>query len=333
MIRRKNSYHPHPTQRVIDFGFADDQPAQAPKVPTPRPLPYPLKEHTEEQKRPISSGIFKFMSLGSGSSGNCSYIGNERGGILVDAGVKPDYVEDQLRASGISMAEVKGILLTHDHSDHIQYVYRLLRAHKHLVLFCTNRVLNGLLSRHNISKRIRDYHTAIYKEIPFKILDFEITAFEVPHDGSDNMGFSIVQGDRHFVLATDMGAVSARAYHYIQQAHFLVVEANYDLTMLRNGRYPEYLKARIQTQYGHMDNTSTGALLSRVAGNGLKYVWLCHLSRDNNTPEKALSTVRATLEQSGFNVGTDAETLADLRADLILTCLPRFDATRLYVLR
>ena len=273
------------------------------------------------------------MSLGSGSSGNCSYIGNERGGILVDAGVKPDYVEDRLRASGISMAEVKGILLTHDHSDHIQYVYRLLRAHKHLVLFCTNRVLNGLLSRHNISKRIRDYHIAIYKEIPFKILDFEITAFEVPHDGSDNMGFSIVQGDRHFVLATDMGAVSARAYHYIQQAHFLVVEANYDLTMLRNGRYPEYLKARIQTQYGHMDNTSTGALLSRVAGNGLKYVWLCHLSRDNNTPEKALSTVRATLEQSGFNVGTDAETLADLRADLILTFLPRFDATRLYVLR
>ena len=163
MIRRKNSYHPHPTQRVIDFGFADDQPAQAPKVPTPRPLPYPLKEHPEEQKRPISSGIFKFMSLGSGSSGNCSYIGNERGGILVDAGVKPDYVEDRLRASGISMAEVKGILLTHDHSDHIQYVYRLLRAHKHLVLFCTNRVLNGLLSRHNISKRIRDYHIAIYK--------------------------------------------------------------------------------------------------------------------------------------------------------------------------
>lgn len=333
MIRRKNSFHPHPAQRVIDFGFADDQLQQTPDVPAPKPSPYPLKVQPTEQKSPVSSAIFKFMSLGSGSSGNCSYIGNERGGILIDAGVKPDYVEGQLRASGISMAEVKGILLTHDHSDHIQYVYRLLRAHKHLALFCTNRVMNGLLARHNISKRIRDYHSPIYKEIPFRILDFEITAFEVPHDGSDNMGFSIVQGDRHFVLATDMGAVSARAYHYIRQAHFLVVEANYDLAMLRNGRYPEYLKARIQTQYGHMDNTATGALLSRVAGQGLKYVWLCHLSRDNNTPEKALTTVRAALEQAGLNVGTDAETLADRNADLILTALPRFDATRLYVLR
>lgn len=333
MIRRKSSYHPHPTQRVINFGFADDPEQQLPSEPAHKASPYPIKNNGEKQNPPVSPIIFKFISFGSGSSGNCSYVGNERGGILVDAGVRADYVEDQLRVSGISMAEVKGILLTHDHSDHIQHVYRLLRAHKHLALFCTNRVLNGMLARHNISKRIRDYHSPIFKEIPFRILDFEITAFEVPHDGSDNMGFSIVQGDRHFVLATDMGAISARAYHYIQQAHYLVIEANYDLDMLRNGRYPEYLKARIQTQYGHMDNTDTGALLARVAKNGLKYVWLCHLSRDNNTPEIALSTVRNSLLQAGLTIGTDTETRADLEADLILSALPRFDATRLYVLR
>ena len=151
--------------------------------------------------------------------------------------------------------------------------------------------------------------------------------------GTDNMGFSIVMGNRHFVFATDMGAVSSRALHYIQQAHFLVVEANYDLEMLLNGRYPDYLKARIRTPYGHMDNSNTAALLAKVAGHGLKYVWLCHLSRDNNMPEKALATVRQGLENAGFTVGSDAETTKDRDADLILTALPRFDATRLYVLR
>ena len=339
-MRRRSKFNPQPAQNVIDFGFADEQleqPSLTAPLPSQRRSPYPLIDGeyggAESEKDSVSPRFFKFMSFGSGSSGNCSYLGSERGGILIDAGVKSEYVESQLRSTGISMDEVKGILLTHDHSDHIQYVYRLLRAHKHLALFCTNRVMNGLMQRHNISKRVRDYHTPIYKEIPFKVLDFEITAFEVPHDGTDNMGFSIVMGNRHFVFATDMGAVSSRALHYIQQAHFLVVEANYDLEMLLNGRYPDYLKARIRTPYGHMDNSNTAALLAKVAGHGLKYVWLCHLSRDNNMPEKALATVRQGLENAGFTVGSDAETTKDRDADLILTALPRFDATRLYVLR
>lgn len=334
MARKKITFHSHPAQHVIDFGFADElYSSDAPMPQASAVSPYPLADVATEKKVPVSSEIFRFVSLGSGSSGNCCYIGNERGGILVDAGVKNEFVESTLKSNGISMTDVKGILLTHDHSDHIQFAYRLLRANKHMRLYCTNRVINGMLQRHNVSKRIRDYHTAIYKEIPFKILDFEITAFEVPHDGSDNMGFSIALGNRHFVLATDMGAVSERALHYMKQAQFLVVEANYDLQMLRDGRYPDYLKARIQTPYGHMDNTLTGRLLSQLAGNGLKYVWLCHLSKDNNTPEKALQTVRDVLTKASFTVGTDAESHQDMACDLILSVLPRYEATRLYVLR
>ena len=147
------------------------------------------------------------------------------------------------------------MVLTHDHSDHVKYVYTLVRNNKHMRVFCTNRVLSGIMRRHSISKRLKDFHMPIFKEIPFTIGELEVTAFAVPHDGSDNMGFSIAFDNRRFVLATDLGAVTERARHYMSRANYLVIEANYDLQMLRLGRYPEYLKARIQTESGHMDNT------------------------------------------------------------------------------
>lgn len=274
-----------------------------------------------------------FMSLGSGSSGNCSYIGTKRGGILVDAGVKTDEVQKMLSANGIPMSSIKALLITHDHSDHVRYAYNIVRNYKHIRLFCTNRVLNGILRRHSISKRIKEYHNPIFKEIPFKILDFEITAFDVPHDGTDNMGFSIDFDGRHFVLATDLGAVQERARFYMSRANYLVIEANYDLQMLLNGRYPEYLKARIQTQNGHMDNVATGAFLKEIVNPSLKYVFLCHLSKDNNTPTKALKAVRDALESAGKTVGNAEESILDRKADLQLMALPRFDPSRLFIFR
>lgn len=280
-----------------------------------------------------ASRVFNYMSFGSGSSGNCSYIGTRESGFLVDAGVKADYVEAQLRAAGLRMDKVKGILLTHDHSDHVKYAYTLLRANKHMRLFCTNRVLNGLLRRHGISKRIKDYHVPVFKEIPFRIDQVEITAFEVPHDGTDNMGFSINYDNRNFVIATDLGAVTERARHYMSRANYLVIESNYDLTMLRNGSYPEYLKARIITERGHLDNEDTAAFLREIAGKHLKYVFLCHLSQDNNTPQIALRTARAALESLGLRVGSAQETISDREADIQLMVLPRFEATRRFVLR
>ena len=138
-----------------------------------------------------------YISLASGSSGNSCYIGSRAGGVIVDAGIRADEIADKLDAAGISMRHVKGLLLTHDHSDHVKFSYNLLRTYRHLSLYCTPRVINGLLRRHSISRRIKEYHTPIFKEIPFRVGDFEITAFEVHHDGSDNMGFSIDFGDRH----------------------------------------------------------------------------------------------------------------------------------------
>ncbi len=281
----------------------------------------------------IPERYLHFMSLGSGSSGNCSYLGTNKGGILIDAGVKTEEVVKMLASNGVSMSSIKALLITHDHSDHVRYAYNLVRNYKHIRLFCTNRVLNGILRRHSISKRIKEYHNPIFKEIPFRILDFEVTAFDVPHDGTDNMGFSVEFDNRRFVLATDLGAVTERARYYMSRANYLVIEANYDLQMLLNGRYPEYLKARIQTENGHMDNVATGRFLKEIVNPDLKYVFLCHLSQDNNTPAKALKEVRQALESVGKVVGNAAESILDRKADIQLMALPRFEPSRWFRFR
>ncbi len=274
-----------------------------------------------------------FISFGSGSSGNSCYIGNEDGGVIIDAGIRTDIVEDTLRKYKVPMSKVKGVLLTHDHSDHIRFVYNLVRTHRHLRLYCTNRVLNGVLRRHNVSKRIKEYHIAIFKEIPFKLAGFEITAFDVPHDGTDNMGFSLNYGGRNFVLATDLGAIYPRAKHYITQANYLVLEANYDSDMLKYGPYPEYLKQRIRTDYGHMDNVATASFLSEIINPSLSHIFLCHLSKDNNTPEKALTSVKSALERVGKTVGSAMDLPGDYKCDVQVMTLPRFDPTRWFILR
>lgn len=277
-----------------------------------------------------------FMSFGSGSSGNCSYIGDRDCGFLIDAGVEVSKVVEGLRRNGISMDRVKGICLTHDHGDHIRDVYALLRRYRHLQVYCTPKTLNGILRRHNISRRIKDYHVAIYKEFPFKIGRFEVTAFDVMHDGADNAGYFITHGDVKFAVATDLGCISERVDFYMRQATHIVIEANYDLRMLREGRYPEYLKARIEASNGHLDNRVTARFLAEIYTPRLRNVFLCHLSHDNNTPHKALEAVEMALRTVGVErFGNGFNSLnapGEPDAQLHLVALPRFDPSLLYPL-
>lgn len=299
--------------------------------------PGKAKDSTSELETPIidlqKNTVMKYISFGSGSSGNCSYIGTEEEGFLIDAGIEMKKVLDELRANNIRPESLKGICLTHDHGDHIRYAYTFLRKFKTMHLFCTNRVLNGILRRHSISRRLKDYHVAIYKEIPFKLAGFEITGFEVSHDGSCNSGFSIALGDKRFVLATDLGTVTERARHYMSQADYLVIESNYDAQMLDEGSYPEYLKSRIRADNGHMDNAETAAFLSEICSPRLKYVFLCHLSKDNNTPDIARNTSLKALVEKGITVGEGTESLVDRSKDVQLMVLPRYDATRCFKFR
>lgn len=273
----------------------------------------------------------RFMSLGSGSSGNCSYVGVGGCGLLVDAGVDNNFVTDSLLHSGIDMHEIQGILLTHDHADHVRFAYSLLRRNPHMRLFCTPRALEGLLRRHNISRRIKDYHSPIYKEHEYSFGPMTVTPFETSHDGTDNAGFAISCGKSVLVIVTDTGYVTERADFYLRQATATMIESNYDSAMLACGRYPEYLKSRIRGPRGHMDNAETARYLADIITPGhLRHIFLCHLSDDNNTPDTALATVSEALRTRGLALAPNS---AEIALDQVyLTALPRYQATDLYVL-
>lgn len=280
-----------------------------------------------------------FVSFGSGSSGNCAYLGNAEGGILIDAGVDTDVVAEGLARHKIDMRNIAGILLTHDHGDHARSAYKLLRYNRHLLLYCTPRCLQGLLRRSSVSRRITDYHKPVYKEFEFEAGGFTITPFETSHDGSDNVGFAIRHKDKTFVVATDMGIITERADHYMRQANFLMLEADYDAEMLRRSNRPEYLKARIAGPTGHLENIVSGQWAASVLAENtdrpdiLSHIFLCHLSQETNTPELALSTVRGAIEAKGITVG-DATMSAEMSPERVqLAALPRLTSSPLYVLR
>ena len=304
------------------------------------------------QETPQYYGVGKglcFMSFGSGSSGNCAYLGTPRGGILIDAGIREpvkyhrkkknperqdvptlDQAFAELERNGISPDMIKGVLLTHAHQDHMRCLYAAVSRCKCSV-YCTMGVMSQMLQRCRISGRIRDHHVSIFKEIPFRILDMEITAFETMHDVK-SVGFSIEYEGERFVVATDMGVITERAAHYMSRANYLMMECNYDAQMLMNGSYSQMLKDRVISEKGHLDNAVSAQFVAEHYHKDLRYVFLCHLSKDNNTEEIALSTMRQALEARGLSVG-DGSNSADQRSrNVQIYALPRYNASDWFVL-
>ncbi len=277
----------------------------------------------------------QYISFGSGSSGNCAYLGiRGEGGILIDAGVDTNTVIKELESNYLQPEKIAGIIITHDHSDHIRFAYSLLRKYKWMKIFCTPRTINGLLRRHSISSRIKDYHVPIFKEFEFRCGPFSITPFEVNHDGSDNVGFSIDVGyGKKFVVATDLGEISDRVNYYANSADYLMIESNYDLQMLNTGTYPEYLKARIRSKRGHLDNMVASAYVASIYNPRLKHVYLCHLSHDNNTPQLALDAMKKALESKNITVGDASGSAEALAADIQIYALPRYVSSPLFIHR
>lgn len=285
------------------------------------------------ENTPLRNEI-EFISFGSGSSGNCSYIGiRGMGGVLIDAGVDYHTVISELERNYIPKDKINGIILTHDHSDHVRYAYSLLRKLPSMKVYCTPRTLTGILRRHNISSRIKDYHKQIFKEFEFEAGPFSITPFEVSHDGSDNVGYSIKTGDKTFVVATDTGKITERADFYIRKASFLMIETDYDEQMLERSNYPNYLKERIRRESGHMSNHDTARYLGEIWSESLTDIFLCHLSDNNNTPQLALNTVREELNKRGIKVGDGSGSSESLSAAVQLSALPRDTSSPHFIIR
>jgi len=238
-----------------------------------------------------------FCSLSSGSSGNCYYLGNESHGILIDAGISATRIRKFLRDMDIPMQTIMGVLITHNHIDHIRGLEVLTRKYN-LPAFTTHRIWKSILSpKKKISSDCIREIALLQK---FHLSGFDIEAFPVYHDAPETIGLHICAGDKKITIATDLGHICQTAAHYIQAANLLVIESNYDEQMLVKGRYPQFLKSRIQSDHGHLGNHQTSAFLADIISDNLNTICLAHLSINNNTPEIALRTLHKTFLERGI---------------------------------
>jgi phosphoribosyl 1,2-cyclic phosphodiesterase len=249
----------------------------------------------------------KFISFASGSSGNCYYLGTDHYGILIDAGIGIRTIRKNLKLINVPLSSIRSVFITHDHADHIKSVGYLGEDY-HIPVYTTPEVHEGINQSHYIKERLSTSNIRyLHKEEPIQIEDFQVTAFEVPHDGTDNVGYCIEIDGRTFCFATDLGHITDTVTRYISRANYLILEANYDIEMLQMGTYPTFLKERISGPNGHLSNIDTANYLADHIGTSLKYVWLCHLSKDNNHPELALKTIEMVLQNHNIIVGTDIQ--------------------------
>lgn len=251
----------------------------------------------------------KFLSLASGSSGNCYYLGTDTYGILIDAGIGVRTIKKVLKEYSLVFEQIQAVLVTHDHADHIKAVGTLGERYG-IPVYATPEIHKGINRSYCMTEKLSTSVRHLYKDTPMKLKDFTITAFEVPHDGTDNVGYCIEIEGKVFSFLTDMGYITPTAAQYICKTNYLVIEANYDEEMLRMGPYPQYLKERIMSENGHMCNKDTAKFLSENYNEGMKYIWLCHLSKDNNHPELAYKTVEFALKSKGISVGKDVQLAA-----------------------
>ena len=163
----------------------------------------------------------RFLSLASGSSGNCYYLGNDEYGILIDAGIGIRTIKKHLKEHNIPFENIVGLCITHDHADHTKSAGCL--GEKYFIpVYTTKDILAGM-NRYCMTEKIYTACHPICKEVPFEIRDFKITSFEVPHDGTDNVGYFIEYGDRKFAFATDLGHIPPGVAHYLRKANYLVI--------------------------------------------------------------------------------------------------------------
>ena len=228
--------------------------------------------------------MLRFVSFGSGSSGNCYFLYTEHDGLLIDVGVGLRTLKKHFRDYGLSLSQVHHVLITHDHADHIKSVGSI--SHElHLPVYATKPVHQGIDRNYCITRKVdmADRHY-IEPGVTFQIGDFVVTPFSVPHDSSDNVGYMIEVDGSTFCLMTDVGKVTDDMTYYLSHAQYLVIEANHDLEMLMRGPYPEHLKRRITSGTGHLNNVQCGEAIANYMTERLRYVWLCHLSEENNHP-------------------------------------------------
>lgn len=232
--------------------------------------------------------MFDFCSLYSGSSGNSLLVKTENTNILIDAGVSSKKIETALNNLNINPNDLDGILITHEHTDHVQGLGTFAKKFD-LPVFVNRKTLDAMPKQ---KEKIAEKNINLIKiEEKFEINDLKIKPFAIPHDAANPCGFCISKDDKKISIATDFGQMSNSIIKNLEESLFILLESNYDPEVLKCSKYPYQLKTRIAGPTGHLSNEMAGKTISHLLQSGLKQAMLGHLSKESNFPELAYKTV------------------------------------------
>lgn len=234
----------------------------------------------------------KLCSIASGSSGNCICVGSDKTTLLVDVGISKKKVEEGLNTIDMTGRDVDGILITHEHSDHIKGLGVFVRKYQ-VPVYATLGTIEEIKSCSSLGKLPEGIFRPIQADHNFEIEDLKVEPFTISHDAAQPVGYRIRHQDKSVGIATDLGKYTDYIVDKLAGSDVLLLEANHDVNMLQVGPYPYYLKRRILGDRGHLSNELAGRLLCELLHDNLKSVMLGHLSKENNYEKLAYETVCA----------------------------------------
>ena len=241
----------------------------------------------------------RMMSIASGSSGNCTFVEHNDTVILVDAGISLKRIEEGLNAAERTGRDISGILITHEHNDHIKGLGVLLRKYD-IPVYTTEGTIKGIAACRNMGK----YDGSLFREVGkndiISIGDIEVRFHPISHDAREPVCFSFHAGSSKAVVATDIGCYDDNLSQFLMNSDCMLIEANHDVHMLEVGPYPYELKRRILGEFGHLSNDSSGKLIKSLLNDHIRGLMLGHLSKENNFEELAYETVKQEISDNLF---------------------------------
>ena len=237
----------------------------------------------------------RFCSLVSGSSGNALYLEHRNTKILIDCGISCARICEALKGIGVEPSEIDGILVTHEHADHVSGI-KVFTSKFSCPVYAGEKTLEKITCYDGINVIAGKF---------FEIGDISAMPFDIPHDAAQPFGYTFMLGGAKLSVATDMGKIDASVAETLRGSEFVFIEANHDTEMLKTGPYPYYLKERIMGKEGHLSNDQCASLVAALARTGTTRFVLGHLSNTNNTPQIAMTTVANALLAEGHTVGSD----------------------------
>lgn len=239
--------------------------------------------------------------LFSGSSGNAILVSSDRTRVLIDAGVSGRRLEEALKSVGEDIRDIKGILITHEHSDHIQGAGILARKHG-IPIYATAPTWEACAAKLG---NVKTHLQRVIDKTEFYIDELLVEPYEIPHDAADPVGYCLSHSGRKVAVATDLGHFPSKVGMRLQSCDLVLLESNHDVTMLRTGRYPHALKERIKSRRGHLSNDDAAQAAIKLACAGVTSILLGHLSGENNSEQLAFRTVTDALIEQGLTPGQD----------------------------